>query len=592
MEAISQGQKLFLTRLGIGLAQGLALYLLYRVSEAKAWPATQGVVFIPLLLVSLAAPVGLNLSLGAMPWRKALVWVGIASTIVALLGFFDAWMGASQQLTEGAIPSAQLIFFGAGGLFIAHALVTGGVADHRFRASYHTHFDVAWKLAVQLALSVLFVAAFWLLLWLGAGLFGLIRLNFLSDLLAREWFSIPVVAMAAAGALHLTDIRPVLVQGARTLALTLLSWLLPLITLIVAGFVASLPFTGLQALWNIGRATALLLVAAGALIVLINAAHQDGAEERMPPRILRLAGSVAAVLTVPLAVIAAYALTLRVGQHGWTVDRVTVAAIIIVALAYAGGYARAAFVRGPWLAQIESWNFKVSLLALALMTLMFTPLASPLRISVANQMARLNSGKITPQKFDYAYLRWEGGRYGQAALAELSRSPHAYTRLAASDALKQTSRYQPLAPAPEFLARRITAHPRGARLPESFLNTAWNKSPAGRAGCMTAMNSRCDAIQLDLDGDGRPEILLFATGDSTVSVFRMTGVGWSLAATFEAPCPGMLDALRSQKFEVTPPTSRWNDVVIEGRRLRLDIGADPAVSRACPKSPPRINQRR
>ena len=47
---------LFAARLTIGLLQGLALYLLYRAQEAGAWPATQGLVFVPLLLVMLAGP--------------------------------------------------------------------------------------------------------------------------------------------------------------------------------------------------------------------------------------------------------------------------------------------------------------------------------------------------------------------------------------------------------------------------------------------------------------------------------------------------------------------------------------------------------
>ena len=68
-----------MTRLAIGLAQGLILYLLYRIADAKVWHAIQGTIFIPLLLVALTAPIGLSLSLGAMPWRKALTWVAIAS---------------------------------------------------------------------------------------------------------------------------------------------------------------------------------------------------------------------------------------------------------------------------------------------------------------------------------------------------------------------------------------------------------------------------------------------------------------------------------------------------------------------------------
>ena len=62
-------QQLFLTRLAIGLGQGLILYLLYRVAEDNSGPATRNMIFIPLLLVSLFAPIVLSLSLGAMPWR-------------------------------------------------------------------------------------------------------------------------------------------------------------------------------------------------------------------------------------------------------------------------------------------------------------------------------------------------------------------------------------------------------------------------------------------------------------------------------------------------------------------------------------------
>ena len=579
---VFQSQQLFLTRLGIGLAQGLILYLLYRIADAKAWPATQGVIFIPFLLVALTAPIGLSLSLGAMPWRKALAWVGIASAVVALLGFCDAWMVMRQE--DGiAFPSAQLIFFGAGGLFIAHALVTGGVSEGRFMASYATHFDVAWKLGIQLGLSFLFVLAFWLLLWLGSALFSLINLKFLEGLLGEAWFSIPILAVAAGGALHLTDVRPTLVQGARTLALTLLSWLLPLITLMVAGFVASLPFTGLQALWSFGHATALLLAATAALLVLINAAHQDGASERMPPKVLQIAGTVAALLTVPLTLIAAYALSLRVLQYGWTVDRVTVAAIIIVALAYAGGYAYAALSRGRWLARIERWNFQVCLLILALMIAMFTPIASPMRIAVNDQMARLESGKVAPENFDYAYLRWGGGRYGQATLVKLSRSENAYIRQAASEAQKSVDRYTPIAAPAGYIAQRVTVYPRGTALPAAFFKTDWDKNPANsaRPACMRLADIRCDAILHDLDGDGVQEVVMFATGNSTISVFRLNDAGWSLTASFEAPCPGMQEALRSQKFTTSPPAARWNDLMIEGQRLPLNRHAAPELSANC-----------
>ena len=67
MDATSQ--RLLISRAAIGLAQGLALYLLYSAADDRVWPATQGLIFAPLLLVALAVPLGLNLSLGACPGK-------------------------------------------------------------------------------------------------------------------------------------------------------------------------------------------------------------------------------------------------------------------------------------------------------------------------------------------------------------------------------------------------------------------------------------------------------------------------------------------------------------------------------------------
>jgi hypothetical protein len=588
MDQISHGQRLFLARLGVGLAQGLLLYLLYSASEDKVWPATQGVVFAPLLLAGLYSPILFSLALGGMTWRRAALWFAVAALVIAILAFFDNWSAWPLDWSYGSastgrphiVPSPQLFFFGGAGLFIAHALIVGANIDRRLVANYPTHFDVAWKMAVQLALAAAFVAAFWLLLWLGAGLFGLIKLDFFRKLIQHEWFAIPAITLAAAGALHLTDIRPALVRGARTLALTLLSWLLPLITLIVAGFLVSLPFTGLAALWSFGHACALLLVAAAALVILINAAYQDGDAERLPPKVLRLSGSLAAILPLPLSVIAAYALHLRVTQYGWTVDRIWLAASVCLACGYAAGYVYAVAVRGPWLARIERWNFVISLSTLAVLVALFTPIASPARIAVADQMARLQSSKVSPAKFDFNYLRWYGGRYGREALMALAASKDGFTKRMAGQALHQTNRYASPDATPLSPEGRLTVYPRGQKLPQSFVHMDWNRERRAwvRPDCPAAKS--CDAILADLDGDNRPEVLILASQGVFLQVFREDGhAGWSQAGTIALPprCPALVETLRQGHFSMDPPTLRWNDIQLGGVRLRFretDFGAD------------------
>ena len=482
--------------------------------------------------------------------------------------------GPKPVATPHILPSPRLFIFCAAGLFIAHALVVGAGIDRRFQARYATHFDVAWKQAVQLALTAAFVGAFWLLLVLGANLFALIKLTFFQRLLEHQWFSIPVTTLAVAGALHLTDIRPVLVRGVRTLGLTLLSWLLPLITLIVAGFLLCLPVTGLAPLWAVGHASALLLAAAAVSVVLINAAHQDGDPERTPPELLRWTGTLAALLPLPLSAIAIYALALRVGQYGWTEDRVLVAAALLVAGFYALGYIRAAVVPQPWLRHIESWNFFAALLTLTIMVLLSTPVADPRRIAVSDQTARLERGAVKPEAFDYRYLRWGSGRYGQAALQELAQNRTAAIRDMANGALKQTARYEQIAAPRQTLAQRLTIYPAGQKLPAGFVETDWAKAnnPFTLPGCLRFQVAPCDAVVGDFDGDGQSDVMLIDV--TTATLFdRAANGSWQMDGSLPLPpnCPSLRQSLRESlqrgEYRLEAAKMPWKVFVVGGTRL-------------------------
>lgn len=216
------------------------------------------------------------------------------------------------------------------GFYIAHALVLAGAAEQRWIARYRAYFEPGWKRLIQWKFSMLFVCALWLVLWLGASLFALVKLNFLTELLQQAWFAIPVMSFAFACAIYITDVRPTIVLGIRSLCLVLLSWILPTVTLIVAGFLLSLPGTGLEPLWA-----------------------------------TRHAG--AALKLLPTVAIAIYALGLRVVECGWTADRISAAACLLVASCYALGYAWAACQRSSWLSSIASMNIFAAFLALAVL---------------------------------------------------------------------------------------------------------------------------------------------------------------------------------------------------------------------------------
>jgi hypothetical protein len=576
------GSAMAITRIVLGIAQGLALYFLYRAFEAKAWPAMNGLVFAPLLLTTVFVPIIASAGLGNLRARTLIVWVVLAAALLSGLAIHDVTRAFSETTATfpRETPSPILWFFAAAGLFIAQSLVVAGDSDRRFIASYPRYFDVSWKHGVQLVLAVVFVGVFWALLWLGTELFRTIGLTFLAELIKRPWFAAPATTAMFACAIHVTDVRAGLVRGMRTLKLTLMAWLLPLMALLAAAFLLALPFTGLESLWHTRRATQVLLAAAAALVFLLNAAYQDGRPESPLPRVLRYAELLAAAALVPLVAISAYGLSLRVQQYGWTPDRIIVLACIVVAACYAAGYALAGALTGVSLRWVAATNVVTAFVILAVLLALFSPVADPARISVADQVARLQSGKVAPEQFDFSFLRFSAGRYGREALETLkaNREGPRATDIAerAERALAQQNRYAARSPAapstPEERAKNITVRAGGTALPEAFLKQDWRDVPRQwqLPHCLTGARD-CDAVMVDLDGDGAPEIVLFSAPSGNATAFKLVDATWTVLGTLaNTGCAGMRDALRAGQVEAVTPTLK--ELEVAGNRMRVTTG--------------------
>ncbi len=575
-------------RLGIGLLQGLALYGLHRISDGDAnWAASHPLLFGPLLLVTAFLPIMLLAGVGRLRPLTLAIWTGIVGVALALLGLHDVARQSADTLQGPPFLSPPVVIFSAAALFIAHHLVASADLERRRIPGFPTLFDTASKAVVQLALSIGFTGAFWILLTLGSALFKVIGLSFLEDLLRKAWFAIPVTFLVFATAVHLTDVRDGLIRGVRTVGLMLLSWLLLVMTVLAAGFVAALPFTGLDGLWETGSATSLVLAAAAALIILINAAYQDGRPDNRPPAVLRVAVRVAAVLITPLIIIAVWGLALRIGQHGLTPDRIIAGACALVGAAFAAGYGWAALSpfwrKGDWMRPLEPTAIGSAVLAVAVILLLFSPALDPARLSVTDQVARLERGAVTPDRFDYHFLRFESGKAGQAALARLTRSSNADIAARAKTAQTNLDRYElasdlaGTAPTPADI--RIHANPAGAVLPATF--TEQYPRLGGVLGdCRTG--AVCEARLLDLDRDGAAEVLV--ADRRSVSVFKREPDGrWFEWADYTPPlcAPDATDAaaaLRDGRFETAPPA--FPDLIVGGVRLR-HLEGDPE----CPAAP-------
>lgn len=577
-------------RLAIGLIQGAALWWLYQTADNPpySWPATVPELFGPLALILVMVPVLMLAGVGRMRPATLLLWGLGAVAFLALLG----WHNVASQATSPGYGSREyppflnmpMPLFAAAALFIGHHLVLGADMERRWIAAFPTYFDTAWKAGVQLALSIGITGAFWILLHLGAALFNVIGLKFLEDLIRQEWFAIPITTLMFAVAVHLTDVRDGLIRGVRSVALMLLSWLLLLMTVLAAGFLAALPFTGLDGLWNTGSATALVLAAAAALIILINTAYQDGRADNLPPVILRWAVRVASVLLTPLVILAFWGLALRIGQHGLTPDRIIAFACAVIGAAYAAGYGFAAlqpFWRkgADWMQPLERTNVITAGLEIAVILALFSPIADPARLSVTDQVARLERGAVKPDQFDYRFLRFESGKAGEAALERLTRSGNGAVAERAKRVAAIKNRWnerdegQPaITPVFEVI---------GAPLPADF--TSGVRPGDERHNCLD--QGACVATARDLDGDGQVEVLIANANSLDLWARDAAGVWLRQGNYTPFRCVSgkrldLRDHLRSG--HVRAETPRWPDLVFgDGQPTVPNI--DPGVR--CPASP-------
>jgi hypothetical protein len=608
-------------RLATGFSQGIAAWLLLRLVapfyyaraggepvNAPYWSSRHPMVFAALALVTAYIPVLAIAELGRMRRAALALYIALAAAIVAALAAYDIWRDPLQASGEVRIwPSFTLCFCASLGLFIVNQLL-----EHRERGDslftrYANYFEDSWVRGFQLVVSVVFALLVWGLLALGAGLFHLIHLEWFNTLIGHNWFRCPTLAAAFAAAVHITDVRPALLKGVRNVGLTLLSWLLPLVVTLGAGFLAALTFVGIKPLWATGHAAAILLWAGAITILLLNAAYKDGDPSSVPPAALRWTGRIAGPVVLSLATLASVAIGLRVYQHGWTPERVFSTAAAFMAVVYGIGYTYAAMRRGGWLHELERVNVLASLFIVAILALLLSPAADPARVSVDSQLRRLAAGAVARSAFDYGFLRFESGRFGSQALAQLAAGADQEVRSRAALMLQTKTRTfrpsaQPDPAATEPAFAHATVYPKDTPLPEDFRHTDFSNAGTYAPGCLRD-GTHCDIYIVPFGAPGESAILVRMVKDDatprpgylpiSAEVFQRNREGqWVHTGAFSTRgCPGIVAALRDGT--VTPVRPDYDDLMVNGMRLRFapaPHGDDPCAGAPAPT--PAVNSPR
>jgi hypothetical protein len=402
-------------------------------------------------------------------WLWALGFALGWGLVVALIGWFTAGYNRHHEIFE--FPFLSGVF----AVLLAAPLFQTARDEGAWRFPYARLHAHAWTDAVIGAASLAFVGITFLLAWLIAGLFDLIGIDVVKELLKEEWFGWMLAGFAFGAAGGLLRERDSLVGTLQRLVMVVLSVLAPVLAVALAMFLLSIPFTGLGKLWASSvPTTPLMLVAGAGAILLANAVIGNGTDDRATSRVLRGSALLLVLCVLPLAIIAAASLAQRIGQYGWTPERIWGVVAVLVALGYGlVGWWGVAKGRAAFDDRLRPLQTKLALGLCGLALLLALPILDFGAISAQSQVARFAAGRTAPADFDWQAMAFDFGPAGRKRLADIARSGPPDQRRLASAALATKDRYQieeqvRKAESATTLDARLRVVPEGATLPSGL----------------------------------------------------------------------------------------------------------------------------
>jgi hypothetical protein len=410
---------------------GLSFYLLKDGAVTPSAARQAGATFVAVSALSFV------LTVERLRWSWALAFALGWGLVIAFVGWFTAGYNVRGEIFEWPYLSGLFAVLLAAPLF----QTARDEGAWRFRyGRLHSH---AWTDAVIGAASLFFTGITFLLAWLIAGLFDVIGIDAIKDLLGEEWFAWILAGFAFGAAVGLLRERDRLVGTLQRLVMVVFSVLAPVLAFALAAFLLSIPFTGLQGLWDSWvSAAGLLLAASAGAILLANAVIGDGRDERSPSRLLHFSAMLLVAVIVPLAALAGLAMGIRIGEYGWTPERIWGAIAAAIAILYGlGGWWAIWRGRGDFDEVLRPLQTRLAIGLSGLALFLALPILDFGAISARSQMARLHQGEIKPDRLDWAAMAFDFGPAGRQRLVELARSGPQQWREKAVAALKAEERW-------------------------------------------------------------------------------------------------------------------------------------------------------
>jgi len=370
-------------------------------------------------------------------WTWAIAFALGWGVVIALIGWFTARYNFIGDIFEFPFWAGLLAVLIAAPLF--QTIRDEGAWSFPY-ARLHRH---AWTDAVIGAASLFFTGITFMLSWLIASLFDVIGIDAIKDLLQDEWFGWMLAGFAFGAALGMLRERDALLATLQKLVMVILSVLAPVLAVALAAFLLSLPFTGLGGLWESDiPATPMLLLSGAGAILLVNAVIGDGRDEKSANAWLGRAALLLVICVLPLAVLAALSMGQRIGQYGWTPERIWGVVAVGIAIAYGLAAWWAVYKgRSEFDEPLRPLQTKLAIGLCGLALFLALPMLDFGAISARSQLARLHSGQVTAEQFDWRAMAFDFGPEGRKRLKSIADKGQPNERKLAGQALKADNRY-------------------------------------------------------------------------------------------------------------------------------------------------------
>lgn len=547
----------------ISLIQGLFLTLLYQSIEYGVWPSEDPVWLTALLTFSITFPFLTLLCITKSNYLSTIKYILPFSLLLSLAG---AYVGFQQTPIEFINDDSVVSIFVLTGL-IASFKVLMYVQQYasKQKISYSSLFTLSWRNFIIFAECWLFVLIFWGILHLGAGLFSILNIDFFEILLRKAWFFIPVLNLAFGFAIIVFRNITHTADTISTILQTLIKFLLPALTIISLGFLATLLFTGLDTLWQTGKGSSLSMWLQALTLFFVNAVYQGASSERPYHKVLHRLIFVGVAALPIYSIISFYGIYLRIDQYGLTVARCWALLICILLTCFSFGYFISIIKkRDAWLEIMSKVNVAMGVVIAALMLLVNTPILNFQSFSANSLLNTLRNGEASYEEFNFDYFGYNLGRQGYLALKDFKPTleENAPDKIAYIDDMYINHKYAtPKVISIEDFTELVVFWPNKDLFPQDLIqaiydeNTQWSR-PLG---------DNLYFVAKDLNDDGVLNFILISEDSYSVSakLWQKKEEYWQsyyMISDNDLSSDTILGELTNNKIKTIKP--KWNDLKV------------------------------